>query len=71
MFSEVTIILAIITLFGTIMRGKFYGLSKKAFCRSRIKMQFSYLHFKHPQILDTSDELSLKTFQWDILGTES
>ncbi len=28
----------------------------------RIKMQFSYLHFKHPNILRTSDELSRSIF---------
>ncbi len=30
--------------------------------RSRIKMQFSYLHFKQPNILHTSDELSRPNF---------
>ncbi len=30
--------------------------------RRKIKMQFSYLHFKHPHILRTSDELSRSNF---------
>ncbi len=30
--------------------------------RSRIKMQFSWLHFKHPNILRTLDELSRWNF---------
>ncbi len=28
----------------------------------QIKMQFSYLHFRHPNILRTSDELSRSNF---------
>ncbi len=32
--------------------------------RQQIKMQFSYLHFKHSNILRTSDELSRSNFFW-------